>query len=381
MLLPFSNQYFEYVYKGLHYIFYIAIIFYTLGAIEKYLHTKKWQVLILPMLIAFGSSCNSIRQIYHLYLPIFLVSILFILCRRGDENNKSFFLVTFLLLVFAGLGYVFEVNYLSKIFISEANNSISFTLRFDQFFKIISGFFTSLGDDRFIYFKLAAIVITIVFFVVCVLLLEVEDEGAWRLSLYTILCILMFIGTYLFTDMQFFARYNLPIVVMILPLVSIFVEKCEYSDKVKRNSMILFSLVMLSFGIYRYVDRFMHDDNTELRKIAYALTEAGYKEGLAGFWDGNVLDELSGGELEIFVYKIDPEEFCVLTDVFDRNTWLDEKRHSLEDPEGKTFVIFRKDCLRDGDLKNFNYQRIIYDTEKYVIYGYESYDALVKEVK
>ena len=80
-----------------------------------------------------------------------------------------------------------------------------------------------------------------------------------------------------------------------------------------------------------FVRSYMVHEENEHEAAAAWLTENGYTQGFASFWNGNILTELSDGELEMYVYGelTEPE----LT------PWLQETRHLTDVPEGRTFVF------------------------------------------
>lgn len=80
-----------------------------------------------------------------------------------------------------------------------------------------------------------------------------------------------------------------------------------------------------------FVRSYMRWEESEHETAAAWLTENGYTQGFASFWNGNILTELSNGELDMYVYGelTEPE----LT------PWLQETRHLEAVPEGKAFVF------------------------------------------
>jgi len=80
-----------------------------------------------------------------------------------------------------------------------------------------------------------------------------------------------------------------------------------------------------------FIRSYMRWEESEHEAAAAWLTENGYTQGFASFWNGNILTELSDGELDMYIYGelTEPE----LT------PWLQETRHLDAVPEGKAFVF------------------------------------------
>ena len=80
-----------------------------------------------------------------------------------------------------------------------------------------------------------------------------------------------------------------------------------------------------------FVRSYMRWEENEHEAAAAWLTENGYTQGFASFWNGNILTELSDGELDMYIYGelSEPE----LT------PWLQETRHLSQAPQGKAFVF------------------------------------------
>ena len=80
-----------------------------------------------------------------------------------------------------------------------------------------------------------------------------------------------------------------------------------------------------------FVRSYMQHEENEHEAAAAWLTENGYTQGFASFWNGNILTELSDGQLDMYIYgELNEPELT---------PWLQETRHLSEAPEGKAFVF------------------------------------------
>ena len=89
LLLPLSLEYFNFVYKGLHYIFNIVITFITLAVIEKYLKSNKRIILVPIILLSLISNLNSFKQLFYTQAPLLGGAILLYLFDFIKRNDKK----------------------------------------------------------------------------------------------------------------------------------------------------------------------------------------------------------------------------------------------------------------------------------------------------
>lgn len=80
-----------------------------------------------------------------------------------------------------------------------------------------------------------------------------------------------------------------------------------------------------------FVRSYMQHEENEHEAAAAWLTENGYTQGFASFWNGNILTELSDGQLDMYIYgELNEPELT---------PWLQETRHLSVAPKGKAFVF------------------------------------------
>jgi len=69
-----------------------------------------------------------------------------------------------------------------------------------------------------------------------------------------------------------------------------------------------------------------------------------------------------------------------LTDINTTFKWLQKKEHEVSKPSGKVFLIFNPEELDYSKIANkLDWSHVIYNSENYTVYGYDSYDALIKD--
>lgn len=104
-----------------------------------------------------------------------------------------------------------------------------------------------------------------------------------------------------------------------------------------------------------------------------ALRVAGYTEGYATFWNGNIMVELSNGAFDIRVWNPGEE----LQDPDNVYQWLQETDHMDTHPEGPVFVFLERHELQDilGE-HTLDKGTVEFENENYIAYGYPSYDEM-----
>ena len=112
-----------------------------------------------------------------------------------------------------------------------------------------------------------------------------------------------------------------------------------------------------------YRDRDFHTYNTELEDIAEILVEEAAYEGYATFWNGNVLTEITSGELEAYV--VEEWEYGTM------NEWLQRKDHLDRTPWGRVFALYRAQDWREGE-PGYDNEKLVYASDSFYVVVYDS---------
>jgi len=110
----------------------------------------------------------------------------------------------------------------------------------------------------------------------------------------------------------------------------------------------------------------LQNDNTaELRHINEMLCSEGYTEGFATFWNGNIMTELSNGEIEMWVLNHSLNGF---DDVYH---WLQDKEHGIYQPASPYFLLIDNSELDRSDfIRNLDAKNRIYTGDHYIVYTF-----------
>ncbi|WP_455500254.1 hypothetical protein [Gemmiger sp.] len=101
-----------------------------------------------------------------------------------------------------------------------------------------------------------------------------------------------------------------------------------------------------------------------LNNAAEWLTENGYTQGYATFWNGNAMTELTDGKLEVWTIQN-------LDSVYVPN-WLQPKDHLTTDPEHPFLLIDTEtdDAAEDSKLVQYGDCTEVYNDGRFVIYDF-----------
>ena len=387
LFVPFSSDYYSFVLSTAYYIPHIVITFLTVMLLELYLSKKKPVYLILGGALALIAGLGGPRQLFVTYLPLFLASLFN--CLFSEDKDYSFFKYSLIVLIFSGIGYVINYLILYKCFSFKSYNGLRYaSFNIDRLADLLNGFITTYGyrsgwvvSFTTIVNGIAAVNILIsVYAIYYSLKNKNKISGAYyRFSLFVLFAYLSFVLLYLFTNMVYINRYYLPLTILYLPLTVLFFNEAKINIFNIKKDYICYLFILMIFVqgascMYSY-DKF--DSNVEKREILKVLEDNGYKNGYASFWNGNIYTELSNGDIECWVLN-----FTELENVenFDElYEWLQVKDHMSNKPTGKVFVLLTSEEYETSSLKKYlDNDYVLYVSGNYIVFGYESYEELIK---
>lgn len=177
---------------------------------------------------------------------------------------------------------------------------------------------------------------------------------------------------FLFTTSTIVARYYITVFLFVLPLLCIYYEY----EKLPLDRMLLALILCGALGlttakcVYSYIDK---DKNEDKRPVAAYLEEQGYTFGYASYWNGNIITELTNGQVEVAnIHEIDK---------MDMFTWSSPVRYYQEGyHDGKTFILLTaQEAAEYAQVPVIAAGEVIYDQRGYVVLHYDSMEELWKE--
>lgn len=406
LVIPFSEDYFLYVLKGAYYIPHIAITFFTLGLCEFYVseeREKRQKLYLLAALLAsILAGMGGARQVIILYLPLLAAAILLAKGRMSiadekvhynlDQGERKYILFAVLSFAGAALGYIINTKFLSRIYTFQVWDAISFTgFDLSKLSTIINGFLSSYGYQSgnifgsALLYNLLCLCWLLLTFYACLHILKnrtTVKPAYYRMALFTISAFVLFILLYMFTSLSYKNRYNLPIIILSIPMIAIFFRNIRLKVVINYAAITIFVLLVACSGYVFYKEESKVDITAEFRSIVAALENEEYTEGYSTFWLSNVLTELSNGDIEVWHWKSSGSDGHIAIDsINDTDDWLQPKSHDDTHPEGRLFLLFSTtEWANNPWIENLSTEHIIYQSDNYIVIGYENYDTLQNDI-
>lgn len=147
-----------------------------------------------------------------------------------------------------------------------------------------------------------------------------------------------------------------------LPLMVLFVFSLEGKHKNKQRFFyIILYMACILLGIREYKNILTLDDNEAKRGVINLIEEKGYSIGIATFWNGNVITELTDGRIQFANIECDED-----TGEVNRFDWLCPVE--IYEKEGTALLILTKEEDEQIVLPEKEKMEIVYEDENYIAY-------------
>lgn len=389
LLCPLSDVYFKIVLGGVYYIPHISITFVSLGMIlavwKNSLQDRKTQLCFLALqVISLLAGMGGFRQVMILYMPLLAAAVIFAshtYKREADWKKLLFVTGTVSLLGIAGC--VINRVFLAKKFVF-ADIPLQVTgFSLSRLEINVNGWLTVLGmktgellaGETLIYNASFAVIFCLTVFSVYFILKHPErykKEQVFLTLVFTsgVAILLVF---YLFVEFSGSANYLLPISILFIPVIAAFLQGLD-SKWIMKTIQTVLMLACIGVAVLYYRNH-TEDKTWEYREITNVLMEKNVTEGCATFWNANVLTELSDGKIEVWSFKGEEDGGLDLCNI---SEWLQKKEHSVERPEGSTFLLLNVAECMWMEFGKAEYQPYIaYQSENYVLYIFDSYEEMM----
>ncbi len=401
LVLPVSYDYLRFVLKGAYYVPHIAVNLIEMGLLFRYIKAEKGKdkrsILVVSIILSVLAGAGGARQIVILYLPLLFGVLMSIAAnlyyKRYADVTDSFIrdLAGFALVSFTGAaaGFVINAKVLSKFFTFKQWNSIKFTkLSAERFFTVLNGFWAEMGyrEGPVGLSTLFTNAIGIVLFALALWSMlygirhyEEVSREYHVLSVFYASFLVIFTALYVWTDMLYRDRYNIPSHIFGFVLILFWVRESRPRFKIRSFLLLLYicALLINSVSAYRYFGK--ADSTPEYREIVSYLTGEGYDFGYGTFWNTSILTELSDGRLKMHTWTDAKNSGTLedLTDVDYTYKWLQAKENDTLIPEGKVFVIFAANEPERLVWKD-NIEKLtpIYKTSNFLVFGFKDHDEM-----
>lgn len=404
LLLPFSETMMLHMQIGNTYMSHVIILFFFFGMFLRLSSPspsaprRRWLLLPLFLFLAVVCGISGIRYLLALQCPLVLTAFLF--CIRTEEfksfrtqpSRKSFLSVLqskqlpYLFYSLAGLagsllGYAVNTLFISKHYSFQTYETTNFISIYDGVFLerlqnalgALLMLFGYIPDRSVISLRGLISVISFVLiglFIYCTVKVFRRTQGSrffTTLFLVTAFCLNCFV--FVFTTSTLVPRYYITVFIFLLPVLAFyFSEETLKFDKAAAG-LILAGCLLLCTG-KTVLSEITVDKNADKRPVAAFLEENGYAFGFATYTNGNIITELTNGQVEI-ANIWDPENLNYFK-------WSSPMKYYEEDYyQGSVFLLLtNEEAASFADARAVREGELIYQDESYLVLSYPSVEAL-----
>lgn len=410
LLLPFSETLVTHMQMGNTYMPHVIIIFFCFGMFlrlaqqEKLFQVKNLFLLGCYLFLSMVCGMSGVRYMLALQVPLVLTAICYVIKSKAfgslrqevtiqrakevlSKERLNYLFYSLLGAVCALVGYVLNVMVIAKKYTFQTYDATNFIKVFQgvlfertqdtignllQLFGYIEnkGFLSVRGLISLIAFALL-IGIALLTKRTAKLLKQTEAgetealEHKQFVQCFFVIAFILNTFVFLFTTSTIVARYYITVFIFVLPLLCIYFELERMPlDKIL---VIVFLCGCLGLGtlkcVYSFVDK---DKNLEEKKVAAFLEQEDYTFGYAGYWNANIMTELTDGKVEIG--NIWDFERMIFFRWSSPMKYYEENYHT-----GKAFLLLtwgemgsyaQTDVVQAGE--------VVYQDETYVVLHYDS---------
>lgn len=333
LLLPFSETMMTHVQMGNTYMPHMIISFLFFGmflrlAAEKGLKkARRAELIVLYSVLAAICGISGVRYLFVLQCPLALAAFLFVLRSerfqtfRRKMNRRHFGEIVigeefryfcYSLLGIAGsvAGYAVNVLYIGKKYVFQTYEATLFIPiyegeLFDRLQNAVGcllmlfGYIPERGVLSLRGIVTVSAFVILFLFIWCTAKVFREAKGSrffTVLFLVTAFCLNFFV--FVFTTSTMVPRYYLTVFIFVLPVLCFYLE--GYSPGFDKAAVAVLLAGCLILGTAKVVLSFVTvDKNAEKYQVAEFLRENGYHFGFATYTNGNIVTEITNGEVEI----------------------------------------------------------------------------------
>lgn len=342
--------------------------------------------ILLLFLLAFMSGLGGVRQLMICYVPLLGVGVILLIMKEKHPLHASFpikstFWISLLACIACGVGYLVNLFYLPKYysFYSFADTTWK-QFELDNYLSCISVFISLFGWQEDVpIFSLSGIInvasllfVGVIIYSTVYLICKTKS-----LNKNEIIAILFFCTAFLL-DLLIYGgteQYNGSYWTTILPFafVPLFIMLPKIAPPPLKKSVLLagysFLLFLSSYLTMEspYIDSPLIGqvpNSISIQNVSNWLSETDYTQGIASFWNSNIITELSDGNIEMWTIMGGNDESLT------PRPWLQSVEHETL-PVGDVFLLLTLRELSDMDLPGALEEYIVYVDDDYIVYGFD----------
>ena len=386
LLAPYSKWYGWNVVFNSYYVPHIVLTLLALSLFLRTLQTrsgKRIVCIVLSVALAFAGGLGGVRQLMICYSPLLLAAVVYLLNFREEKVSRHrlrIFCFSLFLFAAACAGYLINTDVLCRYYTFELQGTkmwgdSSLYNVFTCLSQLI-GLFGWRSEVTIVSLEgignvLSLLLVVLLLYGAVRCVRERNLSEIERLAvLFSLSAFAVLLAVYGFSkDM-----YNESYWSLFLPDAFIGLLLCLKHESANwRKYIVTFFCLgtLLINSILTYRDPYISwvpDDRGIQNAVAW-LVKNGYSQGIATFWNSDIITPLSNGQIEM--WTVDD------VDAPGINEWLQVKSHDELPKEGKIFVIRPMSDLTDQDPTVNQYligtkDHLVYQDDNYFIYGYEN---------
>lgn len=309
----------------------IWIIFYSLlaGVILRLAIKEKKGIgfrIAFAVLLSFVCGIQSIRVFYNILLPVILASIILLFLsykkKKGcpDKVFIKFFVTAVSSTVVATIGYAINSLVLSQRYsYGEYNGTQWQELSFDRIFTVLENLLEVLGypfcfpafpvlyvfsnKGMITCFSVLMMGIFVFSFIFVIKRLKVTDSPKLLLGTLGLMAALVPVMVFSFLNVNDNGSYFLPAMGLLVALLQISFDEFNYTNQketIIAHAALLGVAILCGLNTRTIFLQNPYRSNPAQVEMAAALKEQGYTQAIATYWNGNVVTELTDGQVEVW---------------------------------------------------------------------------------
>lgn len=407
LLLPFSETMMLHMQIGNTYMSHVIIAFFYAGLFLRLVlgEKRKWALWTGYLLLSVICGVSGVRYFLALQCPFLLAGIWYLVTddkflafreRMTKENFRAAFTGGAKRFLFVGLsgflgalfGYGVNILYVSRAYIFQTYEST-------DFIDVYQGVFLERAQDAFGSLLMlfgyipgksvlsARGLVSLSAFLMLGILGYIAIGARKSRAMIGRFLALLFYSSFLlnsfifvFTDSTLVPRYYITTLIWLIPLAMVYAE--EQGKPFDRRLLFGILAICLCLATAKVSLSMMTTDKNAAKKTAAEeLTERGYDFGYATYWNGNIIQELTNGQVE--TANIRREE----DGTFQFFRWSSmERYYDASYHQGAVFLLLtQEEAAQWGKSALLRAGKEVCRTAGYVIYDYDTNEAFLKAMR
>ncbi len=401
LIWPFGMRYLVYAMYGGYYLVHMLLPMLTLALVfcSARSQSSKHKIVyaLLACLVALGAGLNGVKVLMVFQAPFLLATLLLAIialnsCGKTNWKDACWACAAEMQMAVGALyttvaamaGYVINTKVLAKNYNFKSFGGITWGRQRDGFFelyRIIADYFHEFGyTDGVGVFHFSGIasglgLLVGIWLAFCIvrLIIRYKSLTVWERFMVLLLCSMIAVCGLSFSYFREYSQYfwypSMPAAFAVMA-IEIKTEKLHLPGERGALAVLMAGAISIcSINTVRQQIEHPALGRIGVDKVANWLVDNGYKEGYASFWSGGGMVEMTNGKLDIWYSNLHND---------DNEGWLQPNYHMTRDPE-KPFILI--DTQTDGAVEDIPLVQYggcteVYNDGRYVVYAYDSADAM-----